>query len=180
MYKMNQFLILIAFASLFTLFFLTGCAETEREIMFPNTDLPESATVTVEATTEAEFKLIISTDYRKEKNNFGKNVIIHNSEKEYAVTQDFSETIYFDSEEPRISVNLTCTNIDSINDNSGNSVHLIVQFNGDGNFHRGNHNHNQPIELGSFINVQSVFSRYDGVSYRIEYDIDPEITNFRQ
>ncbi len=180
MNKMNQFFILIAFASLLTLPFLTGCAETEREMMFPNTDLPESATVIVEATAEAEFKLIISTDYRKEKNNFGGNVIIHNSEKEYAVTQDFSETIYFDSEEPRISVKLTCTNIDSIDDNSGNSVHLIVRFNGDGNFRRGNHNHNQPIELGSFINVKSAFNRYEGVSSGIDRGIDPKITNFSQ
>lgn len=177
---MKQFLILIAFASLLTLSFLTGCAETEREMMFPNTDLPESATVTVEATAEAEFKLIISTDYRKEKNNFGGNVIIHNTEKEYTVTQDFSDTIYFDAEEPRISVKLTCTNIDSINENSANSVRLIVQFNGDGNFHSGNHNHNQPIELGSFINVQSAFSRYEGVSYKIERGLDPKISNLHQ
>ena len=70
MNKMNQFFILIAFASLLTLPFLTGCAETEREMMFPNTDLPESATVIVEATAEAEFKLIISTDYRKERKQF--------------------------------------------------------------------------------------------------------------
>ncbi len=180
MRKLNQFLKLTVLVSLFTLPFLISCAETEREMMFPATDLPESATVTIETPTEAAFKLIISTDYRKEWDNFGNKVIIHNSEKEYTVTQDFSETISFDSEEPRISVKLTCTKIGSIDENSGNSVHLKVQFNGDGNFDRGNHNHKQPIELGSFISVQSTFSQYDGVSYRIEHDIEPEISNFRQ
>lgn len=178
---MDQFFKLTVLFTLFTLCFLTGCTDAEREIMFSNTDLPESATVTIEVPTEAAFKLIISTDYRKEWDNFGNKVIIHNSEKEYTVTQDFNETISFDSEEPRISVKLTCTKMGSIDENSATSVHLIVEFNGDGNFDRGNHNHKIPIELGSFINVQSAFSRYDGVSYRIEHDIiDPEISIFRQ
>ena len=180
MRKLNQFLKLTVLVTLFTLPFLTGCAETEREMMFPATDPPESVTVTIEVPTEAAFKLIISTDYRDEKDNFGNKVVMHNSEKEYSVTQDFKETISFDSEEPRISVELTCTKIGSTNENSANSVHLKVQFNGDGNFDRGNHNHKQPIALGSFISLQSTFSRYDGVSYRIEHDIEPEISNFRQ
>ena len=180
MKKSYQFLKLTVFVSLFTLPFLTGCAETEREMMFPNTDLPESATVTVKVPAEAAFKLIISTDYREERDNFGNKVIIHNNEKEYTVTQDFSETVSFDSEEPRISVKLRCTKIDSIDENSANSVHLFVQFNGDGNFSRGNHNHRQPIDLGSFISLQSAFSKYDGVSYRIEGNIEPKISNFRQ
>ena len=68
-----------------------------------------------------------------------------------------------------------------MSENSSNSVRLIVRFNGDGNFDRGNHNQLlQPIELGAFINVQSVFSRYDGVSYRIERDTGPGMSNFRQ
>ncbi|MCE2399527.1 hypothetical protein J4G08_01425 [Candidatus Poribacteria bacterium] len=180
MKKLNPFLSFIVIVFLLTFPFLIGCSEGDREMMFPNTDIPESVTVTVEAPAEAAFNLIISTDYREEKDNFGNKVIIHNNEKNYSVTQDFRETIFFDSEEPRISVKLTCTKIDSINENSSNSVHLIVQFNGDGNFDRGNHNHRQPIELGSFISVQSTFSRYDGVSYRILRDIDPEIFNFRQ
>ncbi len=181
MKKLNQFLKLTVFASLFTLPFLTGCAETEREMMFLDTDLPESAIVTVEVPAEAEFKLLISTDYSKEQDNFGSTVIIHNKEKEYSVTQDFSETISFDSEEPRISVKLTCTKIDSMSENSSNSVRLIVQFNGDGNFDRGNHNQLlQPIELGSFVSVQSTFSRYEGVSYRIERDTGPGMPDFRQ
>ena len=180
MRKLNQFLKLTVLVSLFTLPFLISCAETERELNFPNTDLPESATVTIEVPTEVTFKLIISTDYREERDNFGNKAIIHNTEKEYSVTQDFSETISFDSEEPRISVKLTCTEIGSIDENTANSVHLIVQFNGDGYFDRGNHNHKQPIELGSFISLQSTFSRYDGVSYRIVRDIEPEKSNFRQ
>ncbi|MDE0483190.1 MAG: hypothetical protein OXI67_11465 [Candidatus Poribacteria bacterium] len=181
MKKLNQSLKLTVFVFLFTLPFFTGCAETEREMMFPDTDLPESATVTVEVPAEAVFNLIISTDYREERDNFGNKVIIHNNEKKYSVTQDFSETFSLDSEEPHISVKLTCTKIDSMSNNSSNSVRLIVQFNGDENFDRGNHNQLlQPIELGSFINVQSAFSRYDGVSYRIESDTGPGMSNFRQ
>lgn len=181
MKKMNQFLPLTILIFLFTLPFLTGCAETEREMMFPDTDIPESATVTVEVPAESEFKLLISTDYRNDRDNFGDKVIIHNNEEKYSVTQDFSETFSLDTEDPHISVKLTCTKIDSMNENSSNSVRLIVQFNGDGNFDRGNHNQLlQPIELGSFINVQSAFSQYDGVSYKIVRDIDPEISIFRQ
>ena len=69
MRKLNQFLKLTVLVSLFTLRLIIGCAETEREMMFPNTDLPESTTVTIEVPTEAVFNLIISTDYRKEKDN---------------------------------------------------------------------------------------------------------------
>ena len=180
MKKLNIVFSFTAFAFLLISSFLTGCAEGERELMSPDRDLPESVTIIVEAPAEAAFKLVISTDYREEKDNFGNKVVIHNNEKEYAVTQDFSETFSLDSEEPHISVKLTCTNIDSMNDNSSNSVRLIVQFNGEGNFDRGNHNQVLPIELGAFINVQSAFSRYDGASYRIERDTDPGMSNFRK
>lgn len=183
MKKMNPFFKITFFVSLFTLPFLIGCAETDREMMFPDTDIPESVTVMIKDVPEgAEFELNISMDYSEHKDNFGSPVIVynHNYMEKYFVTQDFSETMLFDSEEPRISVKLTCTMVDPINENSASSVHLIVQFNGDGNFDRGNHNLMQPIKLGSFISVQSAFSRYDGVSYRITGDIDPEISNFRQ
>lgn len=181
MKRLNQFLSFTIFVFLLISPLFTGCAETESGMIFSDTDIPESATVTVEAPAEAEFKLLISTDYREEKDNFGNTVIIHNNEKKYSVTQDFSETFSLDSEDPHLSVKLTCTKIDSMSENSSNSVRLIVQFNGDGNFDRGNHNQLlQPIEEGSFINVQSAFSRYDGVSYRIERDINPETSNFRQ
>ena len=169
MKNLNQFLSFTVIAFLFTSLFLIGCAETEREMMFPDTDLPESATVSLDVPTGAAFKLLISTDYRKERDNFGNSVIIHNNEKEYSVTQDFSETILFASEEPRISVKLTCTKIGSINKNSSNSVHLIIQLNGDGNFDRGNHDQMQPVELGTFMSLQSAFSRYDGTSIGWQY-----------
>ena len=169
MKKLNRFLSLTVFASLLTISFLIGCAETEREMIFPDTDLPESATVSLDVPTGTTLKLLISTDYREEKDNLGNTVILHNSEKEYTVTQDFNKTILFDSEEPRISVKLTCTKIGSVPENSSNSVHLIIQFNGDGNFDRGNYNQVHPIEMGTFISLQSAFSRYEGTSKRWKY-----------
>ncbi len=169
MKKLNRILRLTVFVSLFTVPFLMGCAETERGMIFPDKDIPESATVSLDVPKGAAFKLLISTDYREEKDNFGNTAIIHNSEKVYNVTQDFKKTILFDSEEPGISVKLTCTKIDSINENSSNSVHLIVRFNGDGNFDRGNHNHVYQIELDSSISLQSAFSRYNGTTRRWEY-----------
>ena len=169
MKKLNRFLRLTVFASLLIFPFLIGCAETEREMIFPATDIPESATVSLDVPTDAAFKLLISTDYRKERDNFGNQVIVHNNEKEYSVTQDFSETILFATEEPRISVKLTCTKFEPINENSSNSVHLIIQFNGDGNFDRGNHDQMHPIELGTFMSLQSAFSRYEGTSIGWQY-----------
>ncbi|MDE0086154.1 MAG: hypothetical protein OXU23_10610, partial [Candidatus Poribacteria bacterium] len=68
MKKLNQSLKLTVFVSLFTLPFLIGCAETEREIMFPNLDLPESVTVMIKDVPEgAAFNLNISTNYSKHK-----------------------------------------------------------------------------------------------------------------
>lgn len=176
MKKLNYILSFTVFLLIPLLF--TGCSEGERVMMFPDADLPESVTVTIDAPAGAAFKLVISTDYREERDNFGKKVVIHNNEKEYSVTQDFSETFSLNSEDPHISVKLTCTKIDSMNDNSSKSVRLIVQFNGDGNFDRGNHNQVLPIQLGAFINVQSAFSRYDGTSYGSERDTDLGMSNF--
>ena len=69
MKKLNIVFSFTAFAFLLISPFLTGCAEGERELMFPDRDLPESVTITVEAPAEAAFKMVISTDYKTEKDN---------------------------------------------------------------------------------------------------------------
>ena len=81
MKKLNQSLKLTVFVFLFTLPFLIGCAETDRVMRFPNLELPESATVSLDVPTGTEFKMLISTDYRKEKSNFGSTVITHEKKK---------------------------------------------------------------------------------------------------
>lgn len=172
MKKLNLFLRLAVFASLLTFPFLIGCAESEREIIFPDLELPESVTIVIEDVPKGTtLNLAVSTDYNIHRDNLGYTVIIHNKEEKYSVTEDFSKTIIFDSEEPSISVKLTCTKIDSINENSSNSVHLIVQFNGDGNFDRQNFNHKTPFELGTYISLQSLFSRHVGTSTRRVYSL---------
>ena len=111
MKKLNIVFSFTTFVFLLISFFLTGCAEGERELMSPDRDLPESVTITVEAPAEAAFKIVISTDYRTEKDNFGNEVILPNDEKEYAVTEDFNKTLLLDSKEPRISLKLKCTSV---------------------------------------------------------------------
>lgn len=170
MKNLNRFISHTFFASLLILPFLMGCAESEREIRFPDRELPESVSIVIEDVPKgATLNLAVSTDYNEYRNNFGNKVFIHNREEKYSVTEDFSKTIIFDSEEPSISVKLTCTEIESKNENSSNSVRLIVQFNGGGNFDRGNHDQRSPIALGTSMSLQSAFSRYDGTSKIWEY-----------
>ena len=178
MKKLNQFLKLTVFVFLFTLPFIMGCAETDRVMRFPNLELPESATVSLDVPTGAEFKLLISTDYRKEKSNFGSTVIMHEKEKVYSVTQDFRETIHFDSEEPGLSINLKCTESGFGSEEHPDSLRLIVQFNGDGSFNRGNHDKVYPFRLDTSISIQTSFSRYEGTSQRIRFSTDPDKSNF--
>lgn len=178
MKKLNPSLKLTVFVFLFTLPFLIGCAETDRVMRFPNLELPESATVSLDVPTGAEFKLLISYDYRKEKDNFGSTVIIHNKEKEYSVTQDFRETIFFDSEEPRLSVKLKCTEPGFGSEKDSDSLRLIVHFNGEGHFSQGNHDKVYPFKLDTLIGIQTSFSRYDGISQRIKFSTDPDKSNF--
>ncbi len=64
MNKVNPFSRITFFASLFTLPFMMGCADTEREMIFPNKDLPESATVSLDVPKGAAFKLLISTELK--------------------------------------------------------------------------------------------------------------------
>ena len=162
MKKLNIVFSFTAFAFLLISPFLTGCAEGERELMSPNTDLPESVTITVEAPAEAAFKMVISTDYRTEKDNFGNEVILRNDEKEYAVTEDFNKTLLLDSEEPRISVKLKCTAFESDSGKKSDSVRLVVKFNGEGNFDFGNHDQVHIFSQNTLISLQSSFSRYGG------------------
>lgn len=166
----NWFINLTVIASLIILTFLMGCAETEREMRFPDRELPESVTIVIEDVPNGTtLNLAISTDYNELMDNYGNNVIIHNREEKNVVTEDYSKTIIFDSEEPNISVKLTCTEIESKNENSSNSVRLIVQFNGEGNFDKGNHDQRPPIALGTSMSLQSAFSRYDGTSKSWQY-----------
>ncbi len=178
MKKLNQFLSLIVLFFLIKLPLLTGCAETERTMRFPNTDIPESVTVTLKAPTDAAFKLVISAESREERDNFGNTVTILKSEKEYSVSDGFSRTFWFDSEEPRFSVELECTEFGNSNEKNTDSLRLIVQFNGEGNFGRGNHNQVYQFKLGTFVSVQSSFSRYEGISKRIRHDTDPDESYF--
>lgn len=165
MKKLNQSLKLTVFVFLFTLPFLIGCAETEREIMFPNLDLPESVTVMIKDVPEgAAFNLNISTNYSKHKSNFGDTVFICNYNEEYVVTQNFNKTFPLEAEEPTIALDLICTHVGPMSEDSSNSIRLIVRFNGEGNFDKGNHNEVHPFEVDTTVSVVSIFSRYDGTT----------------
>ena len=163
--KLNQFFSFTVLAFLFTAIFLIGCGEWDREIMFPDLDLPESVTVTIENVPEgAAFDLGISTDYSEHKNNFGNTVYIYNYNEESIVAQDFNKTFPLETEERTIVVILTCTHVGPISENTFNSVRLRVRFNGEGDFEKGNHDAVHPFEVGTTITAQSTFSRYDGTS----------------
>ena len=71
--KLNQFFSWTALVFLFALPFLIGCGEDERNMAFPNLDLPDSVTVTVEAPAGAAFDLSVSSDYREERDDLGTN-----------------------------------------------------------------------------------------------------------
>lgn len=165
MKKLNQFLSFTVIVFLFTSSFLIGCSERDREMRFPHTDIPESVTVMVKDVPEgSRFDLTISSDYSKHKDNLGSTVIIYNISEKYTVTQNFNKTFPLEAEEPTIDLNLICTYVGPTSEDSSNSFHLIIRFNGDGNFYRGNHNDVLPLEVGTTINVRSRFSRYDGTS----------------
>ncbi|MDE0317077.1 MAG: hypothetical protein OXM61_19530 [Candidatus Poribacteria bacterium] len=165
MKKLNQSLKLAVFVSLFTLPFLISCSERDREMRFPHTDIPESVTVMIKHVPEgASFDLDISTDYSQHKDNLGAIVIVHNYSEEYTVTQNFNKTFPLEVEEPTIDLGLICTHVGSTSEDSSDSIRLIIRFNGDGNFYRGNHNEVLPVKVGTTINVRSRFSRYDGTS----------------
>ena len=159
MKKLNQFLRLTVLVFLFTLpFLLIGCTETQREMMFSDIDIPESATVMIQdVPVGAEFDLTISTDFITHNDNFGKTVVIHHDEMEYTVTQEFSKTFMF-SDVPRISIKLNCTVFESEDEINTDSIRLIVQFKGDGDFTRGDVNKVFPVKLGTSIHMRRSFS----------------------
>lgn len=195
--KLNQFFSWTTLVFLFAFPFLIGCGEDERYMAFPNLDLPDSVTVTVEVPAGAAFDLAVSSDYREEKDNRGNKFIVHNTEQKFSFTENFSQTFplvdsatfpLVDPDERYFSVKLKCTALDSESDEDTESLHLIFKFNGDGNFDEGNRNRTystQPtspeliedlldntknldditgfFEVGTVINVQTVFSRYNGI-----------------
>ena len=200
--KLNQFFSWTALVFLFMLSFLIGCGE-DREMHSPDLDLPDSVTVTIEVPAGAAFDLAVSGDFREEYNFRGERSIVHNKEQKYSFTENFSQTFSLvdssevfplvDPEERYFSVKLKCTALESESDEDTASLRLIVKFNGDGNFDKGNrdktffletentltedelqedeledfedHLKDRPsyFSLGKIIGVQITFSRYDGL-----------------
>lgn len=146
--KLNQFFSWTALVFLFALPFLTGCGEEDRKMHFPDLDLPDSVTVTVEAPASAAFDLAVSGDFREEVDFRGVGSIVHNTEQEYSFTENFSQTFSLvdssevfplvDSDERYFSIKLKCTAFEPGSDEDTDSFRLIIKFNGDGNFDRGN------------------------------------------
>lgn len=142
--RLNLFFSWTAVVFLFTFPFLIGCGEDERRMRFPDLDLPDSVTVTVEAPTGAAFDLAVSSDYREERDDLGNRLIVHNSEQAVAFTENFSQTFSLvdssevfplvDADERYFSVKLKCTAFESESGEDTDSFRLIIKFNGDGNF----------------------------------------------
>ena len=197
--KLKKFFSWTALIFLFAFPFLIGCGEDERYMAFPNLDLPDSVTVTIDVPAGAAFDLAVSSDYREEKDDRGNKLIVHNTEQKFSFTEKFSQTFplvdsaafpLVDPDERYFSVKLKCTALESESDEDTESLHLIIKFNGDGNFDEGNRNRTystQPISpeltedldlldntknpddipdffgVGTLINVQTIFSRYNGI-----------------
>ena len=164
----NRFLSISVIASLLTLSFLIGCSEGDREMMFPDIDIPESVTVNIQDVPEgAVFNLDISTDYSKYKDNLGSIVIVHDYKEKYTITKNFNLTFPLEDEEPSMAIGLFCTHTGTNSEDNLDTIRLIVQFNGDGNFNGVNHNQNHPFEVGTNIYLISTFSRYEGTSQSV-------------
>lgn len=123
------------------------CGENKSDMAFPNLDLPDSVTVTVEAPDGAAFDLSVSSDYSEEKDEIGRIFIVHNTDQKSSFTDNFNQTFpLVDSEafplvnpdERYFSVQLKCTAFEPESDENTDSFRLIVKFNGDGNFDEGN------------------------------------------
>ncbi len=196
--KLNPFFSWTALVFLFALPFLIGCGEEDRKMHFPDIDLPDSVTVTVEVPAGAAFDLAVSSDYREERDDLGNKFIVHNTEQKFSFTEDFSQTFplvdseafpLVDPDERYFSVKLKCTVLESESDEDTKSLHLIIKFNGEGNFDDGNRDRiysAQPIspesiensldntkniddipgffEVGTLLNVRTIFSRWNGIS----------------
>ena len=199
---LNKLFRLILLVILFTTSFLIGCGE-DREMHCPDIDLPDSVTVTVEVPVGAAFDLAVSGDFREETDFRGVKSIVHNKEQNYSFTENFSQTFSLvdsseifplvDPDERYFSVKLECTALESKSDENSDSLRLLIKFNGDGNFDRGNldqmylqQSANLPTDdelirdfgkdpndwpkffkLGTLINSRTVFSRYDCTSRRV-------------
>lgn len=145
--KLNKFFIWTTLVFLSTFSFLIGCGE-DRKMHFPDLDLPDSVTVTVEAPAGAAFDLAVSGDFSEEYDFRGERSIVHNKEQKYSFTEDFSQTFSLvdssevfplvDPDERYFSVKLKCTALESESDEDTDSFRLIIKFNGDGNFDKGN------------------------------------------
>ena len=146
--KLNKFFRFTLLVFLFALPFLIGCGE-DREMRFPNIDLPDSVTVTVEASAGAAFDLAVSGDFREETNFRGESSIVHNKEQKYSFTENFNQTFplvdssevfpLVDPDERYFSVQLKCTAFEPGSDEDTASLRLIVKFNGEGNFDEKNY-----------------------------------------
>ena len=146
--KLNKFFRFTLLVFLFALPFLIGCGE-DREMHFPDLDLPDSVTVTVEAPAGAAFDLAVSGDFREETNFRGESSIVHNKEQKYSFTENFNQTFplvdssevfpLVDPDERYFSVKLKCTAFESESDEDTASLRLIVKFNGEGNFDEENY-----------------------------------------
>lgn len=145
--KLNKFFRFTLLVFLFTPSFLIGCGE-DREMRFADLDLPDSVTVTVEAPAGAAFDLAVSGDFKEEYDFRGASSIVHNTEQKHSFTENFSQTFSLvgsseafplvDSEERHFSVKLKCTAFESESDEDTDSFRVIIKFNGDGNFDKGN------------------------------------------
>lgn len=146
--KLNKFFSWTALVFLFVLPFFIGCGEDERYMAFPNLDLPDSVTVTIEVPAGAAFDLAVASDFRGERDDLGNRLIVHNTEQKYSFTEDFSQTFplvdsaafpLVDPDERFFSVMLKCTALESESDEDTGSLRLIIKFNRDGNSEEGNY-----------------------------------------
>ena len=146
--KLNKFFRFTLLVFLFALPYLIGCGEDESDMAFPNLDLPDSVTVTVEVPAGAAFDLAVSSDYREERDDLGNRFIVHNKEQKYSFTEDFSQTFLLgdsdvfplvDPDEQYFSVQLKCNALESESGEDTGSLHLIIKFNRDENSEEGNY-----------------------------------------
>ena len=190
--RKNWFLIFPILIFLFTLTLLAGCGE-DRYMVYENLDLPDSVTVTVEASAGAYFDIFVSSDYREERDDHGTSFIAHNSELADAFIEKFSQTFplvdseafpLVDPDERHFSVQLKCNQLEPESEEDTGSFRLAVKFNGEGTFDGGTYDNvyflrsiNEPLpilpdvkrdpyffSLNDLIGVYIIFSRYDGIS----------------
>ena len=146
--------ILTVLCVVFTLVFLMGCGE-DRYMAFPDIDLPDNVTVTVETSTGMSFDIFVSSDYRQERDELGNRIIIHNGEQVDAFTGNFNQTYSLidsetfplvDPDERHFSVQLKCNKFEPVSQEDTGSFRLILKFNGEGDFDNGNYDETYFLE----------------------------------